>query len=373
MRSTAVFPLAGVAALAVLEGCFVASDPVGSGVTRTYYIAADEIEWDYAPLGMNVIRGKPFGADENVFAGQSDDRIGSRYKKAVYREYTSDAFDTLAPREDKDEYRGILGPVLHAAVGDTLSVVFRNNGTIPYSMHPHGVFYDKGGEGARYSDKTKTAQRADDIVMPGDTFTYEWEVPESAGPGPRDTSSVVWLYHSHVDTVADINAGLAGAIVVTGSGAARQDGTPSDVDREVISLFTVHDENASHFIEDNIRTYTKARDPAVLMADDAFVESNLMHTINGYVWGNGPELTLRQGEHVRWYLLAVGTEVDLHTAHWHGHTALHRGHRVDVVELLPASMHTTDLLMDNPGRWMFHCHVHDHIAAGMISLYDVIK
>ncbi len=24
------------------------------------------------------------------------------------------------------------------------------------------------------------------------------------------------------------------------------------------------------------------------------------------------------------------------------------------------------------GSWMFHCHVNDHIAAGMMTLYDVV-
>ena len=36
-------------------------------MTRTYYIAADEVEWDYAPLGHNGITGEPFGDQENTF------------------------------------------------------------------------------------------------------------------------------------------------------------------------------------------------------------------------------------------------------------------------------------------------------------------
>jgi len=31
-----------------------------SAKTRTYYLAADEIDWDYAPSGMNQISGEKY-------------------------------------------------------------------------------------------------------------------------------------------------------------------------------------------------------------------------------------------------------------------------------------------------------------------------
>jgi hypothetical protein len=46
------------------------------GVTRTYYIAADTVHWDFSPLAMYVITDKPFGDQENTFLKSSDDRIG---------------------------------------------------------------------------------------------------------------------------------------------------------------------------------------------------------------------------------------------------------------------------------------------------------
>lgn len=85
-----------------------------------------------------------------------------------------------------------------------------------------------------------------------------------------------------------------------------------------------------------------------------------MHSINVYVFGNGPRMRVAQGERVRWYSLTLGTEVDPHTPHWHGNTVVERGHRTDVLELLPASMHTADMLPDDAGTRMFHCRVNDH-------------
>jgi hephaestin len=69
--------------------------------------------------------------------------------------------------------------------------------------------------------------------------------------------------------------------------------------------------------------------------------------------------------------MGMGTEVDLHTPHWHGQTVESMGMRTDVVELLPASMKIADMTADNPGTWLFHCHVNDHIAAGMMTRYAV--
>ena len=65
-----------------------------------------------------------------------------------------------------------------------------------------------------------------------------------------------------------------------------------------------------------------------------------MHSVNGYVFGNLPldAMTMKKGERVRWYLMGMGTEVDLHTPHWHGNTVTVIGMRTDVVSLLPATM-----------------------------------
>ncbi len=179
------------------------------------------------------------------------------------------------------------------------------------------------------------------------------------------------MYHSHTDKVADTYAGLMGPIEVTRQGMARADGSPSDVDREVFVLFSVMNENESPFLEDNLHRFAQRPYPHDL-DEDEFVESNLMHSINGYVFGNQPMITVRKGEHVRWYVMSMGTEVDLHTPHWHGNTVTVNGMRMDTVSLLPATMVVADMVPDDPGIWLFHCHVNDHIRAGMLTRYRVL-
>jgi FtsP/CotA-like multicopper oxidase with cupredoxin domain len=342
--------------------------------TRTYYIAANEVEWNYAPSGKNQITGKSFDEDASVFTKQGPDRIGSTYIKSLYQAYTDATFKTLKKRTPAEEHLGYQGPVIRGVVGDTIKVVFKNNLDRPASVHVHGVFYDKSSEGAPYADGTSGAAKNDDGVAPGATYTYTYEVPERAGPGPMDGSSVMWMYHSHTDEVADDYSGLVGPMVITKASAARADGTPNDVDREFFLQFKVSNENASPYLERNIAKFAGA--PATVNTDDEdFGESNLMHSINGYVYGNEPleALTMKKGERVRWYLMGMGTEVDLHTPHWHGNTVTALGMRTDVVNLLPASMVVADMVPDDVGTWLFHCHVNDHISAGMITRYRVLN
>lgn len=45
----------------------------------------------------------------NIFLEKAANRIGSRYKKAVYREYTSDTFMVQKQRKPSEEHLGILG------------------------------------------------------------------------------------------------------------------------------------------------------------------------------------------------------------------------------------------------------------------------
>jgi hephaestin len=259
-------------------------------------------------------------------------------------------------------------------VGDQIHVVFKNNATRPYSIHPHGVFYAKNAEGAPYNDGTSGGNKLDDAVPPGATFEYFWNVPERAGPGPMDGSSAFWMYHSHTDEVADTYAGLIGPIVITRAGQARPDGRPVDVDREFVTMFEVADENQSPYLARNIQQF--AGDPgSVDPEDEGFIESNLKHSINGFLYGNlrgnNTGLAMNNAERVRWYLMGMGTEVDLHTPHWHGNVVDIMGMRTDVAELLPASMVTADMRPDDNGTWLYHCHVNDHILAGMLALYRV--
>jgi len=204
--------------------------------TREYFVGIDEIEWDYAPDGVDACHGRPFAypqtkwtSEDNIITGDHT-RIGTKYTKAVYREYTDSSFSTLVPRAAKWEHLGLLGPVIRAEVGDLIRVTLKNNARFPFSMHLHGGFGNKANEGIKYNDDTTGYQTNDDElaqygmstkdcsqdpwylasktknwqaycptfhVKQSEQQIYEWKVDESSGP-TDGMSSRSWLYQSEV-------------------------------------------------------------------------------------------------------------------------------------------------------------------------------
>jgi|HubBroStandDraft_2_1064218.scaffolds.fasta_scaffold00799_3 hypothetical protein len=296
--------------------------------TRHYYIAAEDVTWNYAPSGRDLLTATPIRKPW----------LQLQWSKTRFVEYTDGTFTTTKPQP---VWLGILGPVIRAEVGDEVVVDFLNRSHRGHDMHPHGLRYDKINEGSLYLPVAKGG-----FVAPGARYTYHWFANQASGPGPGQPSSIVWWYHAHVDATIEINAGLLGPIVVTAKGKANPDGSPKDVDREFIASFMIFNEMGGK--------------PA-----------GLFYAINGFIFGNLPGLSMKQGEKVRWYLLGMGNEIDLHTPHWHGETVTEDGRNTDVIELLPGSMKTVDMIADNPGTWMFHCHVEDHMEGGMMAVYTI--
>jgi manganese oxidase len=347
------------------------------GVTRTYYIAADDVQWDYAPTGTNLTEGRPFNEDENLFMEPLKTGIGRKVKKAIYQEYTDGTFTKIKPRMQEWEHLGFMGPLIRAEVGDTIRVVFKNNAQFPASMHPHNVAYEKSSEGALYNDNTAGKDKADDGVPPGATYTYIWNVPERAGPTDHEGSSILSMYHSHVDEVRDVASGLLGPIIITRRGMAREDGSPKDVDREFVAAFIAVDENSSWYIEENVKTLAGDGDKVKVrmgrffnLAAGSDSDRYFRDTINGYSFGHTPGMVMKVGQRVRWYLMA-STNIEFHTPHWHGNVVTMNNMRTDVAFVPAMGMAVADMIPDNPGKWLLHCHVANHMRAGMSGFYVV--
>ena len=111
--------------------------------------------------------------------------------------------------------------------------------------------------------------------------------------------------------------------------------------------------------------------PTSTLNDPGFAKSLEYFTMNGFTRGTMPLLTMKKGERVRWYLFASSTEDDTHAPHWHGQVVTYMGMRTDTLNLGPMGMMVADMVADNPGTWLFHCHVNDHLDGGMYSLFKV--
>ncbi len=393
VRAVVLFGVVGLAQLGATPATPQTDAGAIGGQVRTYYIAAEEVEWDYAPVGIDMMTGQAFAGTAAAYTQPGPTHIGRIYRKAIYLEYSDGTFATRKPRASQEDYLGLLGPILHAEVGDTIKVVFRNNASRPYSLTmPDDIFRPThaAGNGSVLDPEGVVTQGVpEDTVQPGATFTYEWGVPALAGPEPGGATSVAWMYRSRVHETKDSASGLVGGIIVTRRGQANADGTPKDVDREIVALYNVFNENQSWYVQANIDAHISPDDRKTLNTSEAnfsdpdghfsfagtgFAETNYKFSINGYLYGDGPLMTVTQGQRVRWYLLDKGDvgALNFHTPHWHGNTVLAQGTRRDTIFLLPLGTETADMVPDAPGIWLFHCHLDDHMEAGMMGRYEVL-
>jgi manganese oxidase len=290
---------------------FPAIQPQPGGRRVEYWVQAESVRWTVIPTGRDGWHGVRVPGS-------------STYRALAYRPMTEGFAAPLGPAT-------IPGPTLTAEVGDVLVVHFRNNDTKtrqPLTMHPHGVRYNPEYDGTYLGRHT----RAGGFIAPGDEFTYQWEcVPGSLG---------AWPYHDHgPNHTLNLFRGLFGAVVIRERGAKVPDVS--------YDLFL-------HSLPPNITGL-----PANFQC------------INGRSYaGNTPTLRAHTGQDVE--INVFGMDSMFHTFHIHGHrwhdTA---GAPVDNPGFGPNETVTARFVEDNPGRWLYHCHVFTHQDMGMAGWYLV--
>ncbi|KAG9271087.1 venom prothrombin activator omicarin-C non-catalytic subunit [Astyanax mexicanus] len=308
----------------------------------TYYIAAEEVIWDYAPnMPENVD-----GDFRSTYLKQSSERIGKKYKKAVFTQYKDETFKERAENMQRKKEVGILGPVIRAQIRDIITIVFKNKASHPYSIYPHGLTIDKATEGANYPDGGNQSH----AVQPGETYTYVWRVIEDDEPLKNDSRCVTRMYHSAVNTPRDIASGLIGPLLICKSQSLNTRNVQLRSDKEQHAMFAVFDENKSWYLDENINTYC---DPKKIKKDDPeFYKSNVMHTINGYVYESGQVLGFCNGEIVTWHVSSVGEQDGIQTATFYGHTFELNNREEDILSLFPMTGETISMNMANDGIWL---------------------
>ena len=104
-KSSVVFAAACVFAALALSPALASAE----GKTRTYYIAVDEIDWDYTPLGKDQMMGMAPDKNSKMYFESDKHQIGRVYRKAVYHEYTDATFTTKKPSAPEWQHLGSLG------------------------------------------------------------------------------------------------------------------------------------------------------------------------------------------------------------------------------------------------------------------------
>jgi hypothetical protein len=113
-------------------------------------------------------------------------------------------------------------------------------------------------------------------------------------------------------------------------------------------MFTILDESHSFLLDKNLAKYlpkvaASPKASAALLEDPGFVEANLKHAINGYLYCNLPGLEFAQGRPTRVYFMALGGSGDMHTPNSAEGALYLDGQRKQSVRLLPGAMLTTDI------------------------------
>lgn len=162
--------------------------------------------------------------------------------------------------------------------------------------------------------------------------------------------------------------GLARALVRTGSGPIPpQAYRPSEIDGYPLTVDA---------LQAGPGTALPARDPDSVQ--DLMLSGTMAPyewTINGTTYADTTPLTIKAGQAGR--LRIRNHSMMSHPLHLHGHTfqlgrAGGTGPRKDTVLVPPMGGVDVDLVADNPGQWMVHCHNAYHAETGMMTRLDYV-
>ncbi|XP_037264217.1 coagulation factor VIII isoform X1 [Falco rusticolus] len=329
----------------------------GISKVRRYYIGAVETAWDYVHSDLLSVLQAPAGASGHLGPQPPAPGVPTQYRKAVFVEYPDASFTQPKP---KPAWMGLLGPTIRAEVYDTVVIKFKNLASRPYNLHAIGVSYWKASEGAGYEDESSQLEKEGDRVDPGKTHTYIWEIQQNQGPTDGDSPCLTHSYSSNTDSVKDINSGLIGALLVCRPGTLASDGNEG-VQQEFVMLFAVFDEGKSWYSE-----------TSSLAAPKPLPHNRTeLHTINGYINGSLPGLTLCLKKQVHWHVIGMGTGPEVHSIFLEAHTFLVRSHRLSSLEISSATYLTAQTMPATAGWFRMFCQIPSHQQAGMEAIVKV--
>ncbi|KAJ8246909.1 hypothetical protein GJAV_G00256690 [Gymnothorax javanicus] len=301
-----------------------------------HYIAVEEITWDYAPdLGE---RDRALASE---YLEHGPQRIGKKYKKAIYVEYTDDSFT-----KRKAAGAGLMGPVLRGEVGEQIEIMLKNWASRPFNIYPTDLTrVHASGEKVSLNGKNLR----DYAVKPNETFVYLWEISSEDGPSPADPKCLTRLYQSTVDPVRDVASGLIGPLVICHRKTLDKRGNVLMSDKEKHLMFTIFDENKSWYISENIQKYIK-NPSTVNLNDPGFYNSNVMYNVNGYMYNN-LRFKACLDDVIFWHVVNVGAQSNFLSIYFTGNIFERDKVHETVLTLFPMTGETISMEMETVGAW----------------------
>lgn len=225
------------------------------------------------------------------------------------------------------------GPTIEVTQGDRVRIVVHNELPEDTTVHWHGFELP-----VQYDGSMTLTQNP---IKPGETFTYQFDVHEEG----------TFFYHTHVAMQEAF--GMVGWFIVH----PRKVFAPP-VDRDFGLIFQ--------------NLHIK---PNQTISDSWAMDWN-WHTINGRSAPFTTPLVVKHGERVRVRIMNFAP-MQHHPIHLHGHTFWitgHEGARIPRSAWIPrnveligvAQVSNFEFIANNPGDWMFHCHMTHHMMNHMV-------
>ena len=226
------------------------------------------------------------------------------------------------------------GPTIEVTQGDRVRIIVTNELPEETTVHWHGFELPVQYDGSHTMTQNP--------IMPGKSFVYEFDVHEYG----------TFWYHTHV--AMQETHGMVGWFIVH---PAKQVGPP--VDHDFGLLF----QNFAILPNQTI--------------NDSWSMDWNWHTINGRSGPFTTPLVVKHGERVRVRLMNF-SPIQHHPVHLHGHTfwvTAHEGARAPASAWVPrnteliavAQASEIEFIANNPGDWMFHCHMTHHMMNHMVK------
>lgn len=252
----------------------------------------------------------------------------------------------------------VPGPVIEFAVGQTRRIKLRNHTEAPIGLHFLGLSYPVEEDGTHLYPHS--------VVNPGCAHVY----PVTAkAPG-------VFPFVDHLHPKDALPLGQYGVAVVRPVGE-------EPADREYV-LFLGELGKESHTGEEDkdegssdtrtfYMTFNGRTEAAPLT-----IEQRAGQSVRRSEWPDS-----RSGDRVRFRLVNVSPSA-FHSFGLHGYNFCDRGGVIsdtgvcpsgglpkNILSLSPLEGSTIEFRTTTPGRWMYHCHVLDHVEEGMLGYFDV--
>ncbi len=250
----------------------------------------------------------------------------------------------------------VPGPVWRLGVGQVLAVKLLNSSLRASSLHFMGLDYDVTDDG--------TPDFSQSVVAPGCAHVYRVAATE---PG-------AWPFVNHVEPGLSLPRGQYGAVIV-----------PGVSERPAAHEFVIFAGQLGVEAKGQGEEDDANETPFHMTFNGRVFPSSLVIELSGDHYARRPDSvpTAKVGELVRWRIINVSPDAT-HTFGIHGHQFCDQGgvedpvkgcpnggHVTNIVDVSPLKAATVEFIESAPGRWMFHCHLLDHVTDGMLGFYEV--